>query len=253
MRKATGFALRLVVVMALASAPALAQTPPASPPATPVVPPPSPPVAAPATPVAPVAPPAASLPAGTPPAAVAPAPASPAPAAAAPAASPDVKAAEKPVDPSTGTIQEVAARPVLRLKGKSIWDDGFDNLRKALDTLEAEAKRLNLSREGNAMAYFVDSDDNGFTFEAMVPLKDAAPAGTAFGKDIDAAQSPAGRAVIFHHEGAYDDIDTAYEAFTVWLDDKNLVSTGKFLEEYVVWPGKADETAMKIRISVFLK
>ena len=142
---------------------------------------------------------------------------------------------------------------MIRLKGKSTWDDGFDNLRKALDVLEAEAKRLNLAREGNPMAYFVDSDDNGFTFEAMVPLKEAAPAGTQFSKDMDATQSPAGRAVIFHHEGAYDDIDTAYEAFTVWLDDKNLVSTGKFLEEYVVWPGKSDETVMKIRISVFLR
>jgi len=186
----------------------------------------------------------------------------PAPAAAAPATpspapvlpSQDAaKPAEAPTDPSTGTIRDVAAKPVIRLKGKSTWDDGFDNLRKALDMLEAEAKRLNLAREGNPMAYFVDSDDNGFTFEAMVPLKEAAPAGTQFGKDMDATQSPAGRAVIFHHEGAYDDIDTAYEAFTVWLDDKNLVSTGKFLEEYVVWPGKSDETVMKIRISVFLR
>lgn len=233
MRKATGFALRLMLLVSVVSSPVLSQTTPASPPAATV--PANPPAPPPVTPSAPASPPAS----------------------AAPAAPVEPKAAEKspdkPADSSTGMIQEVAAKPVLRLKGKSTWDDGFDTLRKALDTLEAEAKRLNLVRDGNSMAYFVDSDDNGFTYEAMVPLNEAAPAGTAFGKDIDAAQSPAGRAVIFHHEGAYDDIDSAYEAFTVWLDDKNLVSTGRFLEEYVVWPGKSDETAMKIRISVFLK
>ncbi len=212
-------------------------------------PPPSTPAPA---PVPDAAPPSTPAPAPVPDAAPLPAPA-PAPVPdAAPPPAPGQDAA-RVSDPSTGTILEVAAKPVLRLKGKSTWDDGFDTLRKALDRLETEAARLNLAREGNILAYFVDSDDNGFSFEAMVPLREAPPVTAVFDKDIEAAQSPAGRAVIFHHEGAYDDIDTAYEAFTAWLDDKNLVSSGKFLEEYVVWPGKSDETAMKIRISVFLK
>jgi len=198
---------------------------------------------------------------GSPPAPAAPpAPASPAPAvpeAPKPAepAKP-VETAKEPVKPAEaggGEMREIAARPVLRLKGQTTWENGFDNLRQAIDQLEAEAKRLNLVRDGQPMTYFVDSDDLGFTYEAMLPLKDAPGADAKFGKDFDATTSPAGRAVVFTHQGAYDEIDTAYEALTAWLDDKNLVSTGKFLEEYDSIPEKSDDPAMKLKIIVFLK
>lgn len=156
-------------------------------------------------------------------------------------------------DTGMGEMREVLARPVIRLKGQSTWDEGFASLKKALAMLDVEARRLNLPRDGNSMVHFVDSDDLGFTFEALLPLGAAAPAGTAFAKEFDATISPAGRAVIFTHEGAYDEIDTAYEALTAWLDDKNLVSTGKFLEEYELVPEKSDETTLKLKIVVFLK
>lgn len=177
------------------------------------------------------------------------------PAPAAPPAAEPAKPAEPPraAEAGGGEMREIPARPVLRVKGQSTWDEGFAALRKAIAALDTEAKRLNLPRDGNAMAYFIDSDDTGFTYEAMLPLGAAAPAGTAFGKDFDAAMSPGGRAVVFTHEGAYDEIDTAYEALTAWLDDKNLVSTGKFLEEYEFVPEKSDETTMKLKIVVFLK
>lgn len=201
---------------------------------------PHPPVAAPVSPPV-TAPPAE---AAAPPAAVS-SPAAPATAEPAPDAS-------KGVD-SAGTITEVAARPVLRLKGRSTWDDGFGSLKASLAALDAEVKKLGLVTDGPSMAHFVDSDDNGFTYEAMAPLKEAAAAGVVLSTGMDATLSPAGKAVVFRHEGAYDDIDSAYEAFTAWLDDKNLVSTGRFLEEYLFWPEKSDDTTMKLKITVFLK
>ncbi|KAF0230657.1 MAG: transcription activator effector [Beijerinckiaceae bacterium] len=194
----------------------------------------------------------------SPPAPQAPATQAPAVPVPAPPATPPAEVA-KPVEPvkpagdGGGEMRDVAARPVIRLKGQSTWNEGFASLKKALALLDAEARRLNLPREGNPMAYFVDSDDIGFTYEAMLPLGAPAPAGTAFGKEFDAALSPGGRAVVFSHEGAYDEIDTAYEALTAWLDDKNLVSTGKFLEEYELVPEKSDETTLKLKIVVFLK
>lgn len=194
---------------------------------------------------------------GTPPAATTP-PVSAPPVASPPAPAPaeTAKPAEAPkplAEGGAGEIRDVAARPVLRLKGQSTWDEGFVSLKKAIAALEAETKRLNLPREGNPLAYFVDSDDLGFTFEIMLPLAAAVPAGTTPGTGFDVAQSPGGRAVVFPNEGAYDEIDTAYEALTAWLDDKNLVSTGKFLEEYEFIPEKSDETTMRLKIVVFLK
>lgn len=185
------------------------------------------------------------------------APASPAPETPKPAEPAKPAETAKPPEPAkpaeAGEMREIASRPVLRLKGQTTWENGFDNLRKAIAQLEGEAKRLGLVRDGQPMTYFVDSDDLGFTYEAMLPIKEPPPADAKFEKDFDGAVSPAGRAIVFTHEGAYDEIDTAYEALTAWLDDKNLVSTGKFLEEYDALPEKSDDPAMKLKIIVFLK
>ncbi len=152
-----------------------------------------------------------------------------------------------------GEMKEIIARPALRLRSQSPWDEAHPAIRKAIDRLEAESRRLGLAREGNPMAHFIDSDDLGFTFEALVPLSMAPAPGTTFSEGIDAAGSPDGRSVVFPYEGANDEIDNAYEALTAWLDDKGLVSTGRYLEEYEVLPERGDDPGMKARIIIFLK
>jgi effector-binding domain-containing protein len=247
-------AAALLSVLALVLPAPLAAQQAAPVPQPPVVAPavPAPAVSVPVVPAPPVAAPVQPAPAPsvttTPPSA---APAAPA-AASPPASTAAPSEADKGVD-SAGKVVEVAARPVLRVKSKSSWDDGFGSLKKALAALDAEVKKLGIATDGPSMAHFVDSDDNGFTFEALVPLKEALAAGVTLSPGLDATLSPAGKAVEFQHEGAYDDIDSAYEAFTAWLDDKNLVSTGKFLEEYRFWPEKSDDPGMKLKITVFLK
>ncbi|WP_150285882.1 GyrI-like domain-containing protein [Rhabdaerophilum calidifontis] len=197
----------------------------------------------------------------TPPAPAVAAPA--APAAPSPAAPPAAGAEPPPPvagegsragnDGLAGEIGEIAARPVLRLRGQSSWDDGFTALKQAIARLDSEVKRLGLAVAGQPMAHFIDSDDLGFTYEAMLPLAAPASAGTALEAGFEAGQSPAGRAISFPHEGAYDEIDTAYEAITAYLDEKNLVSTGTFLEEYAFIPEKSDDPGLKLKIVVFLK
>lgn len=247
MRAALRVKLGVLTMALMFAAPLMAQQGAPAPQPTVTAPGPapvSPPGAAP--PVEPAPPPAAKpSPAASSPPASSPAPAAPTTAEPAPEGG-------KGVD-SAGTITEVAARPVLRLKGRSTWDDGFGSLKASLAALDAEVKKLGLATDGPSMAHFVDSDDNGFTYEAMTPLKEAMAAGVILSTGMDATLSPSGKAVVFRHEGAYDDIDSAYEAFTAWLDDKNLVSTGRFLEEYLSWPEKSDDTTMKLKITVFLK
>lgn len=185
----------------------------------------------------------------TPPAA--PAPTVPAPSA---PAAPAPEVAQPPADSAQGgEIRDVAARPVVKLRGQSTWDEGFEQLRKSFGLLEAEARRLNLPVAGKPMAHFVDSDDLGFTYEAMLPLAEPAAPGLAFGQSFSPGLSPAGRAILFPYDGAYDDIDSAYEAITALLDEKGLTSTGTFLEEYEVIPEKSDDAGLKLGIVVFLK
>jgi effector-binding domain-containing protein len=171
-----------------------------------------------------------------------------------PAPAPAAPGMDRPsADASTGQLVEYAARPVLRSRAASTWDDGFAEIKKAMLLLGEEARRLGLLTGTPPMVHFVTSDDLGFTFEAMLPLAGPAAPGTQARAGFELAQSPAGRAMIFTHEGPYDDIDAAYEAITAFLDEKGLTSTGTYLEEYLFWPEKSDDPALKLNIVVFLK
>lgn len=171
-----------------------------------------------------------------------------------PAPAPAAPGMDRPsADASTGQLVEYAARPVLRSRATSTWDDGFAEIKKAMLLLGEEARRLGLLTGTPPMVHFVTSDDLGFTFEAMLPLAGPAAPGTQARAGFELAQSPAGRAMIFTHEGPYDDIDAAYEAITAFLDEKGLTSTGTYLEEYLFWPEKSDDPALKLNIVVFLK
>ncbi|MGL5447327.1 MAG: GyrI-like domain-containing protein [Rhabdaerophilum sp.] len=156
-------------------------------------------------------------------------------------------------DASTGREVELQPQPMIRLRGQSTWDDGFEELKKALKMLDDDAKRLGLAPSGQPKAHFIDSDDLGFTYEAFLPLAAPPSPSLPFVKGIEPGQSPAGRAMLFTHEGPYEEIDAAYEAITAFMEEKSLAYTGKFLEEYLVLPEKSDDPAMKLNIYVFLR
>jgi effector-binding domain-containing protein len=198
---------------------------------------------------APVLPPPGSF--VTPPAA--PSPAQP------PAATPPAQTPTAPADqsrmPEIGGPAEVVleAKPVLILRGQSTWDDGFDNLMEAFKKLSAEAKKLQLSVTGRPQAAFTSTDDSGFKFEAMVTLEAAPQNRPALSKDIELGQSPSGRALKFTHSGAYDDIDTTYEAITAYLDEKGLKARNLFVEEYVTDPKSSEDPDLQMSILVLIE
>lgn len=166
---------------------------------------------------------------------------------------PNVDLNRPSADASTGREVELQAQPVLRLKGQSTWDEGFEELKKAIRQLDEDAKRLGLTPVGQPKAHFIESDDLGFTFEAFLPIVAEPASGLAFSKGVETGRSPQGRAMIFTHEGPYEEIDAAYEAITAFLDEKGLTATGKFIEEYLALPEKSDDAGLKLNIYVFLK
>lgn len=159
---------------------------------------------------------------------------------------------DRPGEVTPGEQRDLMPTPVLRMKGKSTWDDGFMTMTNAFAKLKAEAARVNLAVSGNPWLYFIESDDQTFTYEAYLQLG-ASPASTGFAPGVEAGQSPAGRVILFPYEGSYDEIDAAYEAIAAWLDDKGLVSTGSFIEEYLTIPPRADDPGLRVSIHVFLK
>ena len=216
-------ALALGAALALAGQ-ASAQTaaPPAAAPATP----------APATPAAAPAAPAPATPAVTPPA-----------------------AASQPADPAEAAAQpfEVKSRPAIVVSGGAKWEDGYKAITAALVKARAAVAKTGLKEGGRPVAAFVDTDDDNFKFQAMIPL-DAAPTGTVdLGPDAKIGETPAGRAIKFQHRGAYDDVDSTYEAITAFLDEKGYEAQNVFVEEYLNDPKGADDSALELAIYVFIK
>ncbi len=251
-RSSTLFALAAVTA-ALAIGAARAQTPaaPAAPaptapsPSAPAVPAPAP-AAQPSSPAAP--PPAAT----TPPAASAqPAPATPAatppptspPSAGAPPGSPD--AAMQALD--------LMPRPSVVVRGSANWDDGYKAITTALGKARAAALKAGLREGGRPIAAFVDTDDNGFKFEAMIPLDAAPTAPVDLGPDVKIGATPGGKALKFQHRGAYDDVDSTYEAITAYLDEKGYDALNVFVEEYLNDPKGPEDTGLALDIYVFIK
>ncbi|MGL4240094.1 MAG: GyrI-like domain-containing protein [Beijerinckiaceae bacterium] len=146
------------------------------------------------------------------------------------------------------------ANPVIILRGQSTWDDGFDNLMEAFRKLREEADRLKLPLTGKPQAAFISTDDHGFKYEAMVTLEQAAPQPPPkLSGDLVFGQSPAGKALKFTHGGAYDDIDTTYEAITAYLDEKGLKAKNVFVEEYVTEPKASDDADLQMNILVLIE
>jgi effector-binding domain-containing protein len=256
----------LLLLVSLAAAPggasAQTATPAGSATPAPVVP------ATPATPApantpaatAPVTPPPAApaAPAGAAPAATAtPTPATPAPAAqtpAAPAPSTDAASPEKqPSDSSISQAMDMPAHPAAVLSGKATWDEGFKTIMDSFAKLNDTLAKNKIGGAGHPLAVFTETDDTGFTFTAMVPLAKAPEGKTDLGDGIKVGETPSGKAMRFQHRGAYDDIDSTYEAITAYLDEKGLEARNLFAEEYLNQVKTPDDNSLEVDIYVFLK
>ncbi|RDJ20995.1 AraC family transcriptional regulator [Bosea caraganae] len=141
--------------------------------------------------------------------------------------------AGKPGDPSDVDEVQLIAKPALMLSGQSSWDQGFQRLSESMKTLRQEAAKAGLAVAGRPLTLFVETDDNGFRFEAMLPVERAPDAATPLGNGVKAGATPAGQALRFVHTAPYDDIDSTYETITAYLEAKSIVVKDAFLEEYV--------------------
>ncbi len=174
--------------------------------------------------------------------------------AAGPAAAPTqeaLKASASDNDSAVKTI-ELAARPVVVLHDSATWEEGYKKLAEAQAKLREAAAKAGLKVAGRPMSVFTDTDDAGFKFDAMLPIESAPGGKSELTPDIKVGASPAGKALKFEHRGAYDDIDTTYEAITAYLDERGYAAKNLFIEEYVNDPKDASDNSAQIDIFVFV-
>jgi effector-binding domain-containing protein len=188
----------------------------------------------------------AQTPPANPPAAQPPAP-PPAPAQPAPAEPPAANPPEQPADPF-GVEVDVPARTVVFLKGNANWDSAYDTLIDSFKSVTEFMTKQGLKASGPLMTIYTSTDDTGFQFQAAIPIEKA-PESLPKG-DIEVGQAPAGKMLKFIHRGAYDGMDTTYEAITNYLDTKQLEAQDTFIEEYVTDPLTTPEDKLVIQVLV---
>ncbi|HEY8136771.1 MAG TPA: GyrI-like domain-containing protein [Methylocystis sp.] len=160
---------------------------------------------------------------------------------------------ETPVESVSGQIVDVPARPVLVLKGQAKWDAAAKTLTDSLAKVTAAATKAGLAANGRALTVFTDTDDNGFHYEAMLPIAKAPEGKVKLADGVEIGASPAGKALKFEHRGSYDEIDATYEAITAYLDEKGLDTNNVFIEEYLTNLSDAEDANVDVDIYVFVK
>jgi effector-binding domain-containing protein len=158
-----------------------------------------------------------------------------------------------PESGDSGNVDEVVlpAKPVAIMSGQSNWEDALKNLRAAIQHVRDELGKAGIPIAGRPLTVFVETSDESFKFDAMVPV-DKAPEGTpAVASDIRFGTTPPGKAYRFVHKGPYDEIDSTYETITAYLDAKDIVAKDAFVEEYV--NEVADPTDPNLEINIFVQ
>ncbi|MFC5563591.1 GyrI-like domain-containing protein [Methylobacterium aerolatum] len=179
----------------------------------------------------------------------------PPPAGQAGAASPDRPTlADKPGEP--GDVDEVTlpAKPAAILPGKAKWEDAVTALRKAFAQIEADLAKDGIKPAGRPLSVFTKTEDDGFEFEAMIPVAAApSPAPPAPADGLRFGTTPAGKALRFAHHGSYESIDGTYETLTAYLDAKDIVVQDRFMEEYVTDLKDGTDDALDVNIYALVK
>lgn len=157
-----------------------------------------------------------------------------------------------PEDASRIDEVELPARRAAVISAESSWDDGFIGLSETFRKLDNAIIKSGLTVAGRPMAVFRKTDDKGFHFDAMIPvsgdLKDGAQP-----QDFRLGETPTGKALRFIHKAPYDDIDSAYEGITAYLDIRDIVAKEEFIEEYATDLTTPEDEALEVNIYVSLR
>jgi effector-binding domain-containing protein len=156
---------------------------------------------------------------------------------------------ETPGDANDVDEVSLPPKPAAILAGRASWEEAVPALKAAFVKIEEALAKDGITPAGRPLAVFAKTDDDGFQFEAMIPIasmpnpKPAETGGLRFGT------TPSGKALRFPHKGSYDEIDGTYETLTAYLDAKDVVVQDRFIEEYVTdLNDKADE---KLDVNIY--
>ncbi|WP_336490753.1 GyrI-like domain-containing protein [Methylobacterium nigriterrae] len=156
---------------------------------------------------------------------------------------------ETPGDANDVDEVSLPPKPAAILSGKTKWEEAVPSLKAAFARIEGELAKAGIGPTGRPIAVFAKTDDDGFQYEAMIPIGQMPSAKPAESEGVHFGTTPSGKALRFPHKGSYDEIDGTYETLTAYLDAKDIVVQDRFIEEYVTdLNDRADE---KLDVNIY--
>ncbi len=166
----------------------------------------------------------------------------------APAAPQDGQQPVTPDKPSlTPETLALEARAVAYVNGSGKWDDAEQILGQAFTAIYSELGRLNIKSTGAPMVEYLDSDEDSFSFKAMVPIPTTEQ--PDFGQDVKAGLAPSGEALKFVHRGPLEELEQVYNRIDDYLGAKGLTMK-EVVEEYVT--DEATTPAEKVVTNIYV-
>jgi effector-binding domain-containing protein len=155
-----------------------------------------------------------------------------------------------PGDPTNVEDVVLSGKPAAIASGTSTWEQAFDNLKAVFGKIEDALTRAGIAPTGKPLTVFVHTDDQGFRYEAMIPIAGAPEGKAELTPEIKFGRTPEGKAFRFVHKDAYEEIDGTYETITAYLDAKNIVAQDAFIEEYANEMTDANDANLEVNIYV---
>ncbi|MEN3929546.1 GyrI-like domain-containing protein [Microvirga sp. W0021] len=157
-----------------------------------------------------------------------------------------------PKEPPDVQEVEIPAKPVAIISGDSTWDDSIVNLAEAFKKLDAALAKAGKKSAGRPVAVFTKSTEDGFSYDALIPLAEAPAAdATALADNIRYGTSPIGKAIRFIHKDPYELISMTYEGIALYMENKNLVGKDELIEEYVT--DITDQADKKTIVNIYIQ
>jgi effector-binding domain-containing protein len=159
-------------------------------------------------------------------------------------------AATQQTDPF-GEDATLTAKPIAYVKGTGTWDKAFETITNSFKTIKTYISKEGLKIDGEPMTIFTSTDDNGFVFQAAIPI--AEPPKNPTHGEVAIGSSPEGHALKFVHRGSYNGLDNTYEAITNYLDERRLEARDMFIEQYLTDPLTTNEDHLVVDVYVLVK
>jgi effector-binding domain-containing protein len=159
-------------------------------------------------------------------------------------------AATQQIDPF-GEDATLTAKPIAYVKGTGTWDKAFETIINSFKTIKTYISKEGLKTDGQPMTIFTSTDDNGFVFQAAIPIAEP-PKNPPHG-EVSIGTSPEGHALKFVHRGSYNGLDNTYEAITNYLDERRLEARDMFIEQYLTDPLTTNEDHLVVDVYVLVK